>query len=157
VDRLQHLLPDTKDVQAAAEALGRQLQVFDASTDGELATKFASIALSRIGGLLVNIDGFFISRSQQLALLAAKFAIPTLYDRRQFPDAGGLMSYGASEAEGFRQCGIYIARILNGAYPADLPVQQLTRLELVINLKTAKALGFAIPETLLATADEVIQ
>jgi putative ABC transport system substrate-binding protein len=148
--------PDAKDVQAAAEALRRQVQVFTASTDDELPTAFASIAQARIGGLLVNIDGLFITQREHVVRLATKYAIPTLYDRRQFPDVGGLMSYGASEAEGIHQCGIYVGRILKGEKPADLPVQQSTKLELVINLKTAKALNLTIPETLLATADEVI-
>jgi putative ABC transport system substrate-binding protein len=149
--------PDTKDAQAAASVLGRELQVFTARTEVELALAFAEMSRLRIGGLLVNIDRLFLAERDQVVGLAARYAIPVLYERRQFTASGGLMSYGASEAEGFRQCGIYMGRILNGANPGDLPVQQPTRLELVINLQTAKALRLTIPETLLATADEVIQ
>jgi putative tryptophan/tyrosine transport system substrate-binding protein len=149
--------PDTKDAQAAASVLGRELLVFTAGTEDELAAAFGDMSRLRIGGLLVNIDRVFLARREYVVTLAARYAIPVLYERRQFAASGGLMSYGASEAEGFRQCGIYMGRILNGANPGDLPVQQPTRLELVINLQTAKALGLTIPETLLATADEVIQ
>jgi putative tryptophan/tyrosine transport system substrate-binding protein len=106
---------------------------------------------------LVNIDRLFLTKRDEVIALAAKYPIPVLYERRQFALSGGLMSYGASEADGFRQCGVYVGRILNGANPGDLPVQQPTRLELVINLQTAKALGLTLPETLLAIADEVIQ
>jgi putative tryptophan/tyrosine transport system substrate-binding protein len=149
--------PDTKDAQAAAVALGRELRVFPARSEDELAAVFAEMSQVRIGGLLVNIDRLFLAKREYVITLAARYAIPVLYERRQFPASGGLMSYGASEADGFRQCGIYVGRILSGANPGDLPVQQPTRLELVINLQTAKALGLTIPETLLATADEVIQ
>jgi putative tryptophan/tyrosine transport system substrate-binding protein len=149
--------PDTHDAQAAAGALGLELRVFTASTEGELEPAFAAMAQLRVGGLLVNVDGLFISRRGRIAALAAKYAIPAIYERRQFPVAGGFMSYGASEAEGYRQCGVYVGRILNGAKPADLPVQQLTKLNLVINLKTAKALGLEIPPGVLAIADEVIE
>jgi ABC-type uncharacterized transport system substrate-binding protein len=149
--------PDTKDAQAAASALGRELLVFTARTEDELAAVFAEMSRLRIGGLLVNIDRLFLTKRDEVIALAARYAIPVLYERRQFAVSGGLMSYGASEADGFRQCGVYVGRILNGANPGDLPVQQPTRLELVVNLKTAKALGLAIPETLLAIADEVIQ
>ena len=149
--------PDTHDAQAAAGALGLELRVFTASTEGELEPAFAAMARLRVGGLLVNVDGLFISRRGRIAALAANYAVPAIYERRQFPAAGGLMSYGASEAEGYRQCGVYVGRILNGAKPADLPVQQLTKLNLVINLKTAKALGLEIPPGVLAIADEVIE
>jgi putative ABC transport system substrate-binding protein len=149
--------PDAKDALAAAAALGRELRVFPARSEDELAAAFVEMSRLSIGGLLVNIDRLFLAKREYVITLAARYAIPVLYERRQFPASGGLMSYGASEAEGFRQCGIYMGRILNGANPGDLPVQQPTRLELVINLQTAKALGLTIPETLLATADEVIQ
>jgi putative ABC transport system substrate-binding protein len=131
--------------------------LFTARNEDELATAFGEMSQLHIGGLLVNIDRLFLARREYVVTLAARYAIPVLYERRQFPASGGLMSYGASEAEGFRRCGIYIGRILTGTNPGDLPVQQPTRLELVINLQTAKALGLTIPETLLATADEVIE
>ena len=149
--------PDAKDAQAAANALGHELRAFKVSTEDELATAFGEMSRLRIGGLLVNIDRLFLAKREYVITLAARYAIPVLYERRQFTTSGGLMSYGASEAEGFRQCGIYMGRILNGANPGDLPIVQPTRLELVVNLQTAKALGLTIPETLLATADEVIQ
>jgi putative ABC transport system substrate-binding protein len=149
--------PDAKDAQAAASVLGRELLVFNARSEDELAAAFAEMSRLRVGGLLVNIDRLFLTKRDEVVALAARYAIPVLYERRQFAMSGGLMSYGASEADGFHQCGVYVGRILNGANPGDLPVQQPTRLELVINLQTAKALGLIIPETLLAIADEVIQ
>jgi putative tryptophan/tyrosine transport system substrate-binding protein len=149
--------PDAKDAQSAARALGRDLQVFPARTEDDLVAAFAEMSRLRIGGLLVNIDRLFLAERERVVALAARYAIPVLYERRQFVMSGGLMSYGASEAEGFHQCGVYMGRILNGANPGDLPVQQPTRLELVVNLKTAKALGLSVPETLLAIADEVVQ
>jgi putative tryptophan/tyrosine transport system substrate-binding protein len=149
--------PDTQDAQEAATALGRKLQAFTATTADDLPIVFAAMAQLGVGGLLVNIDPLFLAQRAQIIALAAKYAIPALYDRQQFPAAGGLMSYGAGEAEGYRWCGQYVGRILKGTNPADLPVVQPTKLELVINLKAAKALGLTISETLLATADEVIQ
>ncbi len=149
--------PDAKDAQAAANTLGRELLVFTARTEDELIAAFAEMSRRRIGGLMVNIDRLFLTKRDEVVALAARYAIPVLYERRQFAISGGLMSYSASEADGFHQCGVYVGRILNGANPGDLPIQQPTRLELVINLQTAKALGLTIPETLLAIADEVIQ
>jgi putative ABC transport system substrate-binding protein len=149
--------PDTKDVEAAADAVRRQLRVFTASTDREFEPAFAAMVQSRVGALLVNIDPVFIARRELIAMLAARHAIPAIYDRREFPLAGGLMSYGASEVEGFRQCGIYVGRILKGEKPADLPVLQATKFEFVINLRSAKALGLTIPPGVLAIADEVIE
>ncbi len=150
--------PDTKDVQtAAAASLWRELRVFPASTERDVDAAFAAMVQFRVGAMLVNVDPLFIARREQIVTLAARYAIPALYDRREFPVAGGLMSYGASEVEAFRQCGIYLGRILKGATPGELPVQQASKFEFVINLKTARALGLNIPPGVLAIADEVIE
>jgi putative tryptophan/tyrosine transport system substrate-binding protein len=149
--------PDTKDLQAAAGALTWRLEVFAAISERDFEPAFAGMARLGASALYVNTDPLFQDRREQIVELASRYAIPAIYERREFPVAGGLMSYAASEVESFRQCGIYIGRILKGERPAALPVQQATKFELVINLKTARALGLTIPETLLATADEVIQ
>jgi putative ABC transport system substrate-binding protein len=149
--------PDTKDAQAAAPALGLTLRVLTAASERDFEQVFATVSQERIGAMLVGVEPFFWARREELAALAARHAVPVLYERSLFPAAGGLMSYGTDYREGFRQVGTYVGRILKGAKPADLPVVQPTKFEFVINLKTAKALGLTIPETLLATADEVIQ
>jgi putative tryptophan/tyrosine transport system substrate-binding protein len=145
------------DLQAAARTLGLQLVVANARTDSDLEMAFDSFSQQRVGAILVGNSAFFNRRRELLAALAARHALPAIFAVREFALAGCLMSYGSSFVYLFHQTGIYTGRILKGDKPADLPVQRLTKIELVINLKTAKALGLTIPETLLATADEVIQ
>jgi putative ABC transport system substrate-binding protein len=145
------------DLQAAALTLGLQLIVVNASSDSDVERAFTSLSQQRVRALLVGVSNLYLRRMERLASLAARHALPTMFTYREFVPAGGLMSYGSSLGYGFRQVGIYTGRILKGEKPADLPVQRATKLELVINLKTAKTLGLTIPETLLATADEVIQ
>jgi putative ABC transport system substrate-binding protein len=144
-------------VQEAARTIGLQIHVLNASTSREIDGAFDTLVRERSDALLVAGDGFFTSRRVQFATLAARDRIPAAYSVRDFVAAGGLMSYGTDQAERFRQTGVYAGKILNGTKPADLPVLQPTKFEFAINLKTAKALGLTIPETLLATADEVIQ
>jgi putative tryptophan/tyrosine transport system substrate-binding protein len=149
--------PDTKDVQIAADALGRQLHVFKAKTERDFDQAFEHMGRLRVGGLCVNIDMHFVARREQIIARAERRSIPAIYERREYPVEGGLMSYGASEADSFRQAGIYIGRILKGEKPADLPVQRSTKFDFVINLKTAKALRLDIPPGILAIVDEVIE
>jgi putative ABC transport system substrate-binding protein len=145
------------DLQAAARTLGLQLIVLNARTDSDLGTAFARFSQQGVGAVLVGSSGFFPLRMEQLAALAAGHRLPAIHQFREFALAGGLMSYGTSLGYFNHQAGIYTGRILKGEKPANLPVEQITKIDLVINLKTAKALGLTIPETLLATADEVIQ
>jgi ABC-type uncharacterized transport system substrate-binding protein len=147
----------SQEMQAAARTLGLQLHVLHASTDREFEPIFASLRPLRVSGLVIIGDPFLNSRSEQLAILALRYAVPASYQFREFTAASGLISYGSSLTFSHRQTGIYTGRILKGDKPADLPVQQATKVELIINLKTAKALGIEVPPTLLARADEVIE
>ena len=148
---------ETRGAEAAARALGRQSVVLNATSEHDLNVAFATLGQRHVGALLVGPDNFFTSRRDQLAALAARYAVPTMYGDRQYAVAGGLMSYNSSLTDIYRQVGVYTGKILNGEKPADLPIQQPTKFELVINLKTAKALGLTVPSDLLVAADEVIE
>ncbi|TMJ24317.1 MAG: ABC transporter substrate-binding protein, partial [Alphaproteobacteria bacterium] len=145
------------DMQEAARAIGVQAHVLQASTDREIETAFESVTLHHIPALAVASDAFLNTRRDKLAALAARHAVPAMYSFRDFALAGGLMSYGIDLPDVYRRVGIYVGRILRGAKPGDLPILQPTKFELVINLKTAKALGVKISDNLLSLADEVIE
>ena len=146
-----------RDMQEAARIINRQLRILKASTDSEIDAAFVTLAQSRTDGLVVAADAFLGSRREKLVALAARHAVPAIYEWREFAQAGGLISYGPSLSGIYRQVGVYVGRVLAGAKPADLPIQRPTRFELVINLKTAQALGLTIPQSILARADEVIE
>ena len=148
--------PATGGVQQAARTKGLELHVLRASTESEIDAAFASLVPLHAGALLVGADPFFFSRGEQLIALAARHAVPAIYSEREFAAAGGLISYGTSRTAAYRQVGTYVGRVLKGAKPADLPVQQPTTFELVVNLNTAKALGLTIPQAILRLADEVV-
>jgi putative ABC transport system substrate-binding protein len=147
----------SRELQAVARTIGLKIHVLHASTEAELDAAFASLGQLHAGALAIGNDPFFNSRSARLAELAARHALPAIYQYREFAAAGGLMSYGGSLTDSYRQAGIYTGRILAGTKPGDLPVQQSTKVELIINLKTAKALGLTVPLPLLGRADEVIE
>jgi putative tryptophan/tyrosine transport system substrate-binding protein len=148
---------ELSDLQSAARTMGVQLAVLRANTESGIEAAFVTLVQRRAGALLVEPDVFFLDRREQLVALAARHAIPTIYSRREYAAIGGLISYGANLADGYREAGVYVGQILKGTTPADLPVMQPTKYELAINLKTAKALGLTVPLTLQARADEVIE
>jgi putative ABC transport system substrate-binding protein len=145
------------DLQAAASAMGRQVEILTASSKPEITPAFTGVVQKRADALLISADPWFASRPVQLATLAARHAIPTIYALREFAEAGGLMSYGSNFTDLFHQAGRYTGRVLKGEKPADLPILQATKFELVLNLQTAEALSITVPPTLLALADEVIE
>jgi putative ABC transport system substrate-binding protein len=147
----------SKELQAAAHTLGLELHVLRASTDRDLDTVFARVVELRAGGLVIGGEPFFNSRSEQLGAMSIRYAVPTIYQFRPFAVAGGLVSYGASLTDAYRLVGVYTGQILKGNKPAELPIQRATKVELIINLKTAKALGINVPNTLIGRADEVIE
>jgi putative ABC transport system substrate-binding protein len=148
---------EPKDVETAARALGLDLHILHASTDGDLESVFATLVQLGANGLVITTDAFFISQSEKLAALASRHAVPTVFQDREFAVAGGLMSYGGDLKEADHLAGVYIGRVLKGENPANLPVSQATKVELIINLRTAKALGISVPNTLVGRADEVIE
>ena len=149
--------PFIVEMQTAASAIGRQIEVVSASTKSDIDTAFGTLVKERADAFLISPEALFVTRRVQLLTLAARHALPAIYHRREFTDAGGLMSYGSSIAEQFRQTGLYAGRILKGEKPAEMPVQLPTKFEFIINLQTAKTFGIDIPPTLLARADEVIE
>jgi putative ABC transport system substrate-binding protein len=147
----------TQSTQMAAEKIGVRLDILQASTEAEIDAAFSLLARTKPDALLIGADIFFNSRSRQLAALAIRYAIPTVFQTRDFVSAGGLMSYGGSRTETYRQIGLYVARVLKGENPSDLPVQQASKIDMIVNLRAAKELGITVTPTLLARADEVIE
>jgi ABC-type uncharacterized transport system substrate-binding protein len=148
---------ESADTLKAAGVLGRQVQIANASSESDIGAAFATFVQRRVNAIIVSADAIFVDRGDQLVALAARHALPAIYSVSELVAAGGLMSYGASQADAYRQVGVYAGRILNGEKPADLPVVQPTKFELIINLKTAKTLGLAVPDSLLVQATEVIE
>jgi putative ABC transport system substrate-binding protein len=146
-----------RDVTAAASTMALRVDVVQASDSREIESVFGTLVHNKADALLVGPAPFFVSRRLQLAILAARHALPAVYNVREYPEVGGLMSYGTNVRDAYREIGVYVGRILKGATPADLPVVQSSKFELVINLPTARALGIHVPPTLLARADEVIE
>jgi putative ABC transport system substrate-binding protein len=145
------------ELQTAAQKFGLKIQIIHAETEGDIEPAFASVAQSKVGGVLVAADPFFNAKRELIVSLAAKYALPAIYEQRPFAIAGGLMSYGTNLADGYRQAGIYTGRILKGEKPDDVPVSQSIKFELVLNLKTAKALALTVPSGVLSIADEIIE
>jgi putative tryptophan/tyrosine transport system substrate-binding protein len=148
---------ETRGVRTAADSLGLQLHILNASTERDIEAAFGKLVEVRVGALIVSVDPFLTSQRKQIVTLAESRSVPAIYGVREFALAGGLMSYGHDLADAYRQSGIYVANLLKGANPADLPVQQVVRVEFIVNLKAAKALGLTFPITLLGRADEVIE
>ena len=148
---------NVREVKSAASAMHQQILVVNASNDAELETAFIALVQQHAGALLVMSDPFLQSRPEKIVTLAGRNALPVMHQFREFPAKGGLMSYGTDFADGFRQLGIYTGKIIKGAKPADLPIQQSVKVELVVNVKTAKSLGITFPEAILQRADEVIE
>jgi len=148
---------ETSSLRDVANSLGLQLHVLSASSAGEIDAAFATLAELRASALIVSVDTLFTSQRTQIVALAARHAVPAIYGWREYPAEGGLMSYGPNLADSYRLAAVYVAKILKGTSPADLPVEQSVKIELVINLKTAKTLGLTIPQVLLGRADEVIE
>ena len=148
---------NTKELQAAARTLGLELHVLNATTERDLDGVFANLIQLRTGGLVIGPDPFYVSHSEQLGALTVRHAVPAIFENRGFAAAGGLMSYGASHTDSYRLAGVYTGRVLKGEKPADLPVQQSTKVEMFLNLKTAKTLGLNVPNTLIGRADEVFE
>ena len=147
----------SRDLEEAARAIGRQILMVNAANERELHATFAKVVQAGAGGLLISSSVFFISQRRQLVTLAARHALPTVYNQREYAEVGGLISYGPSQSDAYRRAGVYIGRILKGEKPGDLPVQQATKVELFLNLKTAKALGITVPLPLSGRADELIE
>jgi putative ABC transport system substrate-binding protein len=147
----------SRDLQAAARTLGLNLHVLHASADRDFDTVFTTLLQLRAGGLVIGADAFFTSRNKQLGAMALRYAVPAIYQYREFAAAGGLIGYGSNIVDAYRQVGVYTGRILKGEKPADLPVQQATKVEMIINIRTAKVLGITVPLPLIGRADEVIE